>query len=308
MTDLSALNRRFGLSDQLSFREIPGGLTVMEVINVHGSAAIALQGGHVMSWRPESQAEPVIWLSGAAKFLPGKSIRGGVPVCWPWFGPRANDATLPAHGFARTVPWEVTATRRLADGAIEIALKLVETEGTRSIWPHSTGLSMVITLGLKLRIALTTDNRENEDVVIGEALHAYFHIGDIADVRITGLEQCEYLDKAGGGNARRRQQGPVVFSAETDRIYLNTEAECIIEDVRLKRRIHVAKSGSRSTVVWNPWSEKADKMGDFGPDGWRGMVCVESANAAENVVTVRAGSHHTLAVEYWAEEIPGLTA
>lgn len=302
MTDLSALNARFGLSGQITFKEIPGGLTVMEVVNTHGSATIALQGGHVMNWRPKSHAEPVVWLSRFAKFAAGKSIRGGVPVCWPWFGPHANDPKLPAHGFARTVPWEVTATRTLDDGATEIALTLVETDQTRAMWPYRTKASTVITAGPSLKIALITDNLGNEDVVVGEALHTYFQIGDIADVRIQGLEDCEYLDKVGGGSVRRRQDGPVVFSAETDRIYLNTEAECVIEDARLKRRIHVAKSDSRSTVVWNPWTEKADKMGDFGPDGWRGMVCIESANAAENVVTVRAGGRHTLAVEYWAEK------
>ena len=305
MTDLSASNARFGLSGQISFKEIPGDLVVMEVANVHGHATIALQGGHVMSWRPKSELEPVVWLSRFAKFAPGKSIRGGVPVCWPWFGPHATDPKLPAHGFARAVPWEVAATRELAGGATEVTLVLAESDQTRALWPHRMRLSIAVTVGPRLKVALTTENMGHEDVVIGEALHTYFQIGDIADIRIRGLEGCDYQDKVGGGSVRRHQDGPVVFAAETDRIYLNTEAECIIEDVRLKRRIHVAKSGSRSTVVWNPWTEKADKMGDFGPDGWRGMVCVESANAAENVVTIRAGSRHTLAVEYWAEKFPG---
>lgn len=302
MTDLSGLNGRFGLSDQLFFRETPDGLVVMEVTNAHGVATIALQGGHVMTWRPKPQVEPVIWLSPAAKFLPGKSIRGGVPVCWPWFGPAADPA-LPAHGFARTVPWEVTATGKRADGATEIALKLLATEQTRALWPHSASLSMAITVGPRLKIALSTDNFGKNDLVIGDALHTYFNISDIAAIRINGLERCEYLDKAGGGNARCRQEGPIVFSGETDRVYLNTEAECVIEDPGFKRRLHVAKSGSRSTVVWNPWSAKAAKMGDFGMDGWRRMVCVESANATDNVVTVKTGGHHVLAVEYWAEDL-----
>jgi glucose-6-phosphate 1-epimerase len=303
MTDLSAANARFGLSGQISFKEIPGGLVVVEVANRHGNAAIALQGGHVMSWQPKSQAEPVVWLSRFAKFAPGKSIRGGAPVCWPWFGPHATDPGLPAHGFARTVPWEVTATRELDDGASEIALTLVETDQTRAMWPHRAGVSLRVTVGATLEIALTTQNRGDHDLVIGEALHTYFQIGDIGDIRIRGLEGCEYLDKAGGGSARRRQEGPVVFSAETDRIYQNTEAECVIEDARLQRRIRVAKSGSRSTVVWNPWTAKADKMGDFGPDGWRHMVCVESANAAENVVTIIPGAEHRLWVRYAVEAL-----
>ena len=302
MADLSALNLRFGLSGQITFKEMPGGLTVMEVINAHGSATIALQGGHIMSWQPKSETEPVVWLSRAANFTPGKSIRGGVPVCWPWFGSNATDPKLPAHGFARTVPWEVTATCALDNGATEIALTLLETDQTRTMWQHQTKSSITVTVGPRLKIALTTDNLGGDDVVIGEALHTYFQIGDIADIHISGLGGCDYLDKAGGGSARRRQNGPVVFSAETDRIYLNTDAECVIEDPRLKRRIHIAKSGSYSTVVWNPWTEKANKMGDFGLDGWREMVCIESANAVENVVTVSAGGQHTIAVEYWTEK------
>lgn len=302
MADLAALNRRFGLSGHVAFREIPGGLTVMEVTNAHGTATIALQGGHVMHWQPKSEVAPVLWLSRAASFAPGKSIRGGVPVCWPWFGPHAANPKLPAHGFARTVPWEVRATRVLDDNATEITLALVETAQTRAMWPHQAKLSISITVGARLRIVLGTENSGKEDIVMGEALHAYFQIGDIADIRIGGLEGCDYLDKVDGGNERRRQHGPVIFSAETDRIYLNTQAECVITDPRLQRRIHVAKSGSRSTVVWNPWTAKADRMGDFGPDGWRGMVCVESANAAENAVTIRHGSRHELVVEYWTEQ------
>ena len=205
MADLSALNLRFGLSGQITFKEMPGGLTVMEVINAHGSATIALQGGHIMSWQPKSETEPVVWLSRAANFTPGKSIRGGVPVCWPWFGSNATDPKLPAHGFARTVPWEVTATCALDNGATEIALTLLETDQTRTMWPHRTKLSITVTVGPRLKIALTTDNLGGDDVVIGEALHTYFQIGDIADIHISGLGGCDYLDKAGGGSARRRQ-------------------------------------------------------------------------------------------------------
>ena len=302
MADLSTLSLRFGLSGLITFREIPGGLTVLEVANIHGSATIALQGGHIMKWQPKSEAEPVVWLSRAARFAPGKSIRGGIPVCWPWFGPHATNPKLPAHGFARTMPWEVISTRALNDGATEIVLALPEADQTRAMWPHQTKLSVTITVGPRLKAALTTDNIGKEHVVISEALHTYFQIGDIADIRIRGLEGCDYLDKVGGGSVQRRQEGPVIFSAETDRIYLNTVAPCLIEDSQLKRRIHIVKSGSRATVVWNPWTEKADKMGDFGRDGWRGMVCVESANAAENLVTIAEGSRHTMAVEYWTEK------
>lgn len=302
MSTLESLNNQFAIPDHLSFKTAGDGLIVADIANAHGTASICLQGGHVMTWQPTGADVPVVWLSKLAKLAPGKSIRGGAPVCWPWFGPHATEAGYPGHGYARTVPWQVTATRALPDGATEIALLLQESDASRAMWPHASKAEILVTVGKTLKIALTTSNLGAEDFVIGEALHTYFQIGDIADIQVRGLEGCEYLDKA-GGSVRKHQEGTLKFSAETDRVYVNTQADCLIDDVRLARRIRVSKSGSQSTVVWTPWAEKADKMGDFGPDGWRQMVCVESANALENVVTVKAGASHTLAVEYAAEAL-----
>jgi len=302
MTPLEHLNARRAIAGQLNFRANDAGLIFADIDNDFAQASLCLQGGHLVSWRPKDQARPVIWVSSAAKFAPGKSIRGGVPVCWPWFGPHETEAGFPAHGFARTVPWEVTDSCTLETGETELALMLLETEQTRAQWPHRARLELMVTVGRSLKITLMTTNLDDHDFVIGEALHTYFEIGDIGAVRVTGLEGCEYLDKV-DNFARKRQDGAIAFSGETDRVYVNTEAECAIEDDRLKRRIRIAKSGSRSTVVWTPWVEKAEKMGDFGPGisgqgGWREMVCVESANALDNRVTVPAGQTHRLTVEY----------
>ena len=299
MTTAAILTQRFSPGRQLGFRDV-NGLIVADIDTPLATASLCLQGAHLMMWRPQAQAEPVVWLSQLAKLAPGKSIRGGVPVCWPWFGPHATDARLPAHGFARTVPWELVEAHVAGDGAVELALTLAGTEQTRALWPHRTRAELRLAVGATLKVALTTVNEDDHPVVIGEALHTYFHIGDIAAVHVRGLEGVTYLDKVDGG-ARKRQQGAIAFAGETDRVYLATEAACVIEDERLRRRIRIAKSGSRSTVVWTPWTEKADKMGDFGPDGWRSMVCVESANAADDVVTIPPGARHTLAVEYAAE-------
>lgn len=299
-TPADALNSRFAL-EGLSFREGPGGLVFAEIDNAHATATLCLQGAHLVTWRPRGQAEPVIWVSEAARFAPGKSIRGGIPVCSPWFGPHASEAGFPAHGFARSVPWQVTETRALEDGATRIALVLMQNEQTRAQFPHACRLELALTIGERLRAELTTTNLDTVPVTIGEALHAYFRIGDISSARVLGLDGCEYVDKVDGG-ARRRQAGAIEFTGETDRVYLNTAAECVIEDPLLGRRIRIAKSGSQSTVVWTPWKEKADKMGDLGPEeGWRRMVCVESGNALDNVVSVPPGGRHVLAVEYLAE-------
>ncbi len=300
MYDTNRLNQDLG-QPGLRFRDDPSGLVFAEIDNTHATATLCLQGAHLVTWRPKDHALPVVWVSEAARFAPGKSIRGGVPVCWPWFGPHATQASFPAHGFARTVPWQVTGTETTDDGATRIALVLLQNEQTRAQFAHACRLELNLTIGATLRAALVTTNLDTEPLTIGEALHTYFQIGDIGRVRVLGLEGCEYVDKVEGG-ARKRQEGPIAFAGETDRVYVDTEARCIIEDPVLRRRILIDKSGSRSTVVWTPWQDKADKMGDLGPnDGWRRMVCVESGNALDNVVSIAPGAAHTLAVYYRAE-------
>lgn len=316
MSTAQQLNRQFGIDGQLDFREdtpvkgtppdarpaggpgAAGGLIVAEIRNRQASASLCLQGAHLMNWKPHGQTVPVIWLSRDARLAAGKSIRGGVPVCWPWFGAHASEAGFPGHGYARTVPWQVVESGVEPDGATRLTLRLVQSGQTHAQWPHACTLDLTVVVGETLRIELCTQNTGTDDFVIGEALHTYFRIGDIGAVRITGLDGCDYWDKV-GGSVLRRQAGVIAFSGETDRVYINSAAECVIEDDRLGRRIHIAKSGSLATVVWTPWTEKAGRMGDLGqPDGWREMVCVESANALENVVHVAAGSRHTLIAEY----------
>lgn len=299
--DLTSLNARFGLAGQVVFKSHPGGVDVVEVSNTLATAAIALQGAHVMTYAPRHEA-PVIWLSPAAKLAPGKSIRGGVPICWPWFGPHATNPQFPGHGFARTVPWEILKTEALADGATRLTFRLIESDATRVPWPHPSELTCQITVGTTLDIDLVTRNTGPTPITVGAALHTYFHVSDIRQVKIRGLEGCPYLDKVEGGQ-RRQQAGPVTIGAEVDRIYLDSVADCLIEDPGLKRRIRIAKRNSRATVVWNPWREKAAKMGDLGDDGYLRMVCVESANAADDVVTIPPGSAHHLWVRYSVEPL-----
>ncbi len=254
-----------------------------------------------MTWAPRGQP-PVIWLSRAARLAPGKSIRGGVPICWPWFGPHATDAALPAHGFARTVPWEVIGAQTLADGATRLDFRLIQSEATRAQWPHATLLECHISIGTAIEIDLVTRNADRSAITIGDALHTYFEVSDVRQVTIHGLEGCPYLDKMDGGK-RKQQAGPVTISAETDRIYLNSSADCLIDDPGFQRRIRIRKRGSRSTVIWNPWIEKSARMGDFGENGYLNMMCVESANAADDVVTIAPGGEHHLWVRYEIESL-----
>lgn len=298
---IAALENRFGIAGTVRFTEGPGGMPVVEINNGHAESSIALQGAHLYRWTPKGR-EPVIWLSPLSKFGAGKSIRGGVPLCWPWFGPHGSDSSLPAHGFARTTNWETIAAEALPDGSTRLGFRLLRNETNLAQWPHSTPVEIRYTLGETLEIELCTRNLGPEPIALGEALHTYFAVGDVREIRVEGLDGVEYLDKVDGGR-RKRQTGGVRFEGEVDRVYLGTESDCVIVDPGLSRRIRIGKRGSRSTVVWNPWEEKARKMGDFVENGHLGMVCVESANAAEDVVTLAPGEEHRLWVRYSVEPL-----
>ncbi|MDD5297877.1 MAG: D-hexose-6-phosphate mutarotase [Rhodocyclaceae bacterium] len=300
-TSISELNQRFALPGLLAFGEGPGGLTVARVTSPQGEAMISLSGGHVMTWNPAGE-KPVLWLSGYATFAPSKSIRGGVPVCWPWFGPHASEAGFPGHGFARTVPWSVVASEASPDGRVKLTLELEQSEATRALWPHAGSVQSVISVDRELSLSLVTRNLGTETFVLGEALHTYFAVGDVRQAPIHGLSGCTFLDKVDGG-IRKTQDGAIVIGSEVDRVYVDTEADCTIDDASMGRRIRIRKSGSRSTVVWNPWSAKAEKMGDFGPDGHLGMVCVETGNALENAVSVAPGGEHVMNCVYSIEAL-----
>lgn len=289
------LNTRFGIANQLKFVEDASGLVVAEIENPLASAKLTLQGAHLLSWRPRSTSVPVVWLSDAAKLVPGKPAHSGAPVCWPWFGAHDNK-DFPAHGFARNVLWEVTAAGVEPDGATRIVLRLPQNAQTQGQWPHASILELTVVVGDTLKMALATTNTGADEFTVGEAFHTYFQVADVEKVSVLGLDDCAYLDKV-EDFARKQQSGAVGFGGETDRVYVDTEAACVIEDPGLRRRIHIAKSGSSTTVVWTPWQEKAAKLDDIG-EGWRRMLCVESANAAHNRVAVAPGATHTLAVEY----------
>lgn len=264
---------------------------VIAIKNRYGSASIAMQGAQVLSWAPEGE-KPVIWLSKEAKFVKGKSFRGGIPICWPWFGPHPSDPALPAHGFARNLDWQLKDRRETEAGTL-VVLALAPNE---SSWPHQAELEYRIKVGKQLELELVTRNKGSDSFVLGCALHTYFHVSDVRNVKVLGLEETQYVDKVKGGE--KIQEGALTIDSEVDRIYLDTDSSCVIQDPGMNRSIRIAKSGSRSTVVWNPWAEKSEKLGDMGADGYLGMLCVETCNAHDDVVTVPATGEHCLRAVY----------
>lgn len=303
MPDITDLNKDFALQQDkqfLNFKAGQGDIPVVEIQNEQATAVISLQGAHLLSWIPAGSDE-VIWLSTDAKFEPGKSVRGGIPVCWPWFGAHENNVTFPAHGFARTVVWQVKNTRALSNGDTQITFILDTTqldETRQAMWPWPTVAEYCLTVGKTLSLELTTHNKSEQVITISQALHTYFNVGDVSCTRVSGLEGKDYLDKTDGFK-RKTQSGPVSINCEVDRVYLETPEDVVIDDQQ--RVITIKKQGSRSTVVWNPWQVVADKMGDLGNDGYLHMLCVESANAADDSIRINAGDNHSLQVTYSLE-------
>jgi D-hexose-6-phosphate mutarotase len=299
--DIASLNKKFGIGNALGFKEIAVGITAIEVETVLASASISLMGGQVLTWLLKSQQEPVLWVSKLAQYVPEKAIRGGVPICWPWFGAHSSDSHLPGHGFARVAPWEVASTNIDASGVVEVVLTLEESDVVAKLrpsdWPASVALTAHIRIGETLEVTLTTTNNSDREIRLTEGLHTYFHISDIENVRVLGLEECEYVDLT-DGNQRRQQSEPIVFQGELGRIFVNCDKKAVIEDRKLARAIHVVGAGSQSIAVWNPWLETASKMPDLGYEGWRSMVCVETANAMENAIIIQPGRHHMTTAIY----------
>jgi len=296
---LKALNKKFGIKGHLSFRDAGDGFIVADIDNELCQGSVALQGAHLMTWQPKGE-KPVIWMSPVATLAKSKSIRGGVPICWPWFGAHARDASFPGHGFARTVMWDVIATGVGKNGATSITFAIADINA--SMWSKNVPVEIHMMIGKNLKIGLATHNKGKETVTVGDALHTYFAVGDVTKVAIRGLDGCDYIDKM-ADNQRKNQNGKVFIEQEVDRIYLDGGQDVVIEDEVNQRRICIEKTDSHSTIVWNPWIEKCKSMGDFGSDeGYLGMVCVESANADADVVELAPGKKHELWVRYSVEK------
>jgi len=271
----------------------PGGLPRYEITTPLAEAHIYLHGAHVAQFAPAGES-PVLFMSAQSWFRPGKPIRGGVPVIFPWFGPRQGDASAPAHGFARTRSWAAESISQQPDGAVTVTLRLEPDEETRALWgePNDWVLRHRITVGAALTMELEIENRGGMPFRCEEALHTYFAVSDVQNVAVHGLKNTEYYDKADGMQRKRQGNDAIRFTAETDRTYVNTAAACVIDDPGLRRRIVIEKAASDSTIVWNPWIAKAKAMQDFGDDEWPRMVCVETGNVADNALEIGPGARH----------------
>ncbi len=293
MSALEQLNARFGLGTALHFDEGPGGLTRARIAVDAAVAEVYMQGAHVALWQPTGCVHPCLFLSEKSHFAVGKAIRGGVPIVFPWFADRIGGLPGPAHGFARTMPWEVVATEQKGDG-VTISFKLLPDQTTRDLGYDHFVLMYEVAVGATLGLTLEVSNIGDSPLQIEQALHAYFAVSDIRQVDVTGLGNTDYLDRADKAVRKHQQAEAIRFCAETDQLHMNTPSPVVIADPGWQRRIVIEKQGSSSTVVWNPWATKAGGLSDLGDHAWPCMVCVEPANAAENAVRLAPGATHTM--------------
>lgn len=294
------LGNNFDIHDELEILEAEHGFTLVEINNRHAHACICTYSGQVLSYRPKSENEDVLFVSDKAYYEEGKAIKGGVPVCWPWFGADPEELGRAAHGFVRNRQWELTGTEHLDDGSTRVVLEISDSEDTRNLWPHAFNLRIVVTVGPSLRIELITRNTGDTPVTITQALHTYFRVGDISRVRVQGLDGVRYLDKV-DHFAEKTQDGAVGFSGEVDRVYNDAGSSLSIEDAALGRRIRIESEGSRTAVVWNPWADIARSMADLDDEDYKRFVCVETANAGNQKIGIAAAGEYRIAATYTVE-------
>ncbi len=295
MTDKETALQPLLISGRVEMRTGNGHLPKLVLTAARSTAEIYLHGAHVTHFQKQNE-RPLLFMSAQSLFASDKPIRGGVPLIFPWFGPRDGAA---AHGFVRTAAWSLVESS-VTDNETSVTLELAQAADSAE-WPAHR-LRYRVIAGETLRLELETANTSlTRELKYEECLHTYFAIGDIHATRITGLQGVRYLDKVDHFTEKTETSSEIAITGETDRVYLNTTSSVTITDPAWRRQIVVEKSDSNSTVVWNPWIAKAKAMADFGDDEYPQMLCVESGNVDRNRLTLAPGANATLAVELRSE-------
>jgi glucose-6-phosphate 1-epimerase len=283
--------RRFEIPGTAQVVDGNGGLPKVRITTPDAVGEMYLHGAHVTSWKPAGREE-ALFLSSQSRWEHGRAIRGGVPICFPWFGSKADDPRAPAHGFVRTKAWQLESIAQVRR-AVTVSMFTETDEDTKRSWPAYFRLVHRVTFGSELSLELEVSNTGRTSLRFEEALHTYHRVGNIEKTRVRGLDKREYLDKT-DSSRKKMQEGEIVIASETDRVYLNTRDEIELEDLVLNRRTRVAKENSRTTVVWNPWMQKAYSLSDFADDEWMKMICVETSNVSDFAVELAPGEQHTM--------------
>jgi len=272
-------------------KQYSNGFTYLEISNNSACARIAMQGAHLFHYERVGE-RPLLWLSSTSFLTQGKAIRGGIPICWPWFGKHPEKPKLPQHGFARNVTWDLVKAKETNPASTEITLQLRDSEQSLRLWPYRFTLLLQVTIAETLRLRLTTTNCNNTSFVLSAALHSYFAVSDIGEIFVQGLEDTRYFDAL--TKEEHIQQDAVRINEEVDRVYQDVHNPLVLHD--RDRIVHINAAGSSSAVVWNPWQAKSCRMVDMPDDGYKTMLCIETANALEDARTLGPEKSHTLEV------------
>ncbi len=296
---IAALNESFGLPEIARIVSGNGGLPKIQIETAVARGEIYLHGAQMTSWVPAG-AEEVLFLSAKSNWSDGKAIRGGVPVCFPWFRAKADDPQAPAHGFVRTRDWRIESIAVEHSDAVAVRFSTGSDDSTKRWWPFDFRLDYRIAVGRELDLELTMKNTGASDLRFEEALHTYFNVSEVANVAVVGLDGATYLDNR-DGNSRKQQSGNLQITGQTDNAYLAADAVAIFDPAK-RRSLKTAKQNSASTIVWNPWRDGASTLTDLGDDEWRQMLCVEGGNIMASSVTLRPGESHSMGVKISVEE------
>lgn len=290
MIDIDELDEKFSIEGEVGFAELENDLVSVTVSNIHADADICLYGAHVTSFKPQNSME-ILYLSPESSFEVGKPIRGGIPVCFPWFGPHKTDPEKPQHGFGRLMYWDVAGTSTLPGGETQIRLQLCASEETKAYWPFDFCAEMTFVVGKTLTTTLKITNNSSESFDYSCALHSYFNISAIDNIEIEGLQGVGYFNQLTGKNGVQDEELLLIKEPLT-RHYLDTETTVVIADSTFSRRIKVEKSGSKVTTVWNPGEETCAQIGDLPDEAFHAFVCVEATNAFDYPIVLAAGESY----------------
>lgn len=299
----SELSAQFAIRDHVTFHEDVPGMPYMRIATAASEAKFFLYGAHLAQWTPAG-GSPVLYMSPVSHMEPGKPIRGGIPVLFPWFGPRwnadeydtAHGTTSPMHGFARTTVWTVDRVHLDPNGDVEVAMSLPVTEDAVKLGYPAYHAVLEFRIGRELHMNLAVTNRSSEPMLFEEGFHTYYAVGDVPAVRLLGLRGSTYLDKRDNATRKVQRETEFAFARDVDQLHVHTSEPLTLHDPGNHRTIHITKTGSQSTVVWNPWTVLTPNFPDLAPDSWEEFVCVEVVNAADDRVTLAAGATHGMAM------------
>ncbi len=300
MIDIDELDDKFSIEGELGFAQLENDLVFATISNKYADADICLYGAHITSFRPHHTME-ILWMSPLSNFEEGAPIRGGIPVCFPWFGLHKTEPDKPQHGFGRLMYWNVTETASMPNGETMMRLELCSSEKTKTFWPHDFCAEMTIHVGRKLTASLKVTNTSSEPFEYGCALHSYFTLSSIENITIEGLQNTKYHDQLQPGDFIQETPELIIRQAET-RHYYNTGSPVIIADPVFRRKIRVEKAGSNVTTVWNPWKETCAKIPDLPDEAYHVFVCVETVNSFEDTIHLAPGEVHETSAVIGLEE------